>query len=230
MYLNVTNIHKFVTMERTHTVIEQAIIRKKAGELVFPGDFRGLGTDDAIRKAFSRLYKDQKISRLAQGIYYIPKIDPVLGELRPGADEVVQKLADREKIRIRPTGATALHRLGLTTQVPTRLVYMTDGHPRLFKLGKLSVKLKPTTAKKLSTKGKISSLLIPALEELGTDRIDPGMEEKIQALLAQEDPKILKHDLALAPAKINDYIVRLLKKTDHDRMVDAHQGATKSND
>ncbi len=46
-------------------------------------------------------------------------------------------LAKKEKIRVKPAGAYALHQLGLTTQVPTKLVYITDGHPRLFKLGKL---------------------------------------------------------------------------------------------
>jgi len=199
-------------MEGTHTIIEQSIMRKKAGDLLFPADFRGTGTENAIRKALSRLNHSGKIKRLAHGIYYLPKTDPLLGELRPGADEVVQQLAKKEKIKIRPTGATALHRLGLTTQVPTRMVFMTDGNPRSFRLGKLSVKFKATTTKKLSTKGPISSLLIPALEELGIEHIDSVMEEKIQTLLAKEDPKVLKHDLALAPAKINDYIVRLLKK------------------
>jgi hypothetical protein len=209
-------------MEKTHTYIENIINKKKEGELIFPTDFRGRGTEDAIKKALSRLSQKGMLKRLAHGIYYIPKTDPVLGELRPGADDVVKMLAKKEKIRVRPAGAYALHRLGLTTQVPTKLVYITDGHPRQFKLGKMQIKFKATTPKKLSTVGKISSLVIQALEEIGTENVDATTETKIQELLKKEDPKKLKHDLALAPAKVNDYIVKLLKKQDNDRMAEAN--------
>lgn len=61
-------------------------------------------------------------------------------------------------------------------------------------------------------KGKISSLVIQALEELNTAEIDSITKEKIKQLLAKEKPNILKHDLSLAPAWINDFIVKLLKK------------------
>jgi hypothetical protein len=213
----------FVGMVKAHTYIESKLLRRKAGELIFPTDFRGKGTEDAIKKALSRLVQKGVLKRLSHGIYYIPKIDPVLGELRPGADEVVKMLAKKEKIRVRPAGAYALHRLGLTTQVPTKLVYITDGHPRLFKLGKLQIKFKATTPKKLSTIGKISSLLIQALEEIGAENVNASMESKIQELLKNEDPKKLKHDLALAPAKINDYIVKLLKKQENDELVEFNE-------
>lgn len=199
-------------MEKTHTHIEQAISRKKRGELIFLNDFRGTGSDDAIKKTLSRLTIKGKIKRLAQGIYYVPKTDPVLGELRPGADAVVKMLAEKEKIRIRPSGAYAMHKLGLTTQVPTKLVYITDGAARHFKLGKLDIRFKPTTPKKLSTQGKISSLVIQALEEIGTEKIDSETESKIADLIKKEDPRKLQHDLTLAPAKVYDYIIKLIKK------------------
>jgi hypothetical protein len=208
-------------MEKTHTNIEDALARKNQGDLIFPTDFRGEGTEDAIRKALSRLTQAGQIKRLAHGIYYKPKIDPVLGELRPGADEVVKMLAQKEKIKVRPAGAYAVHRLGLTTQVPTKLVYITNGHPKQFKLGKLEIKFKATSPKKLETIGEISSLLIQALEEIGTEYIDPETENKILKLLLKEELSKLKHDLSLAPAKVNDYIVKLLKKQANDRMVEA---------
>jgi len=208
-------------MEKTHTYIENIVLRKRGGELIFPTDFRGKGTEDAIKKALSRLTQRGMLKRLAHGIYYIPKTDPLLGELHPGADDVVKMLAKKEKIRVRPAGAYALNQLGLSTQVPTKLVYITDGHPRLFKLGKLQIKFKATTPKKLSTIGEISSLVIQALEELGTEHLSATTEFKLHELLKNEDPKKLKHDLALASAKVNDYIVKLLKKQDYDRLVEA---------
>ncbi len=207
-------------MEQTQTYIRNSLSRKKPGELIFPRDYRGRGTEAAIKKALSRLVGEGKLRRLSHGIYYLPKVDPVLGEVRPRADEVARMIAKKEKVRIRPTGAYALHRLGLTTQVPTKLVYITDGSPKKFRIGQLPVVFKATSHKKLSMKGKISSLVIQALEELSTPDIDAVTRQKISQLLAKENPKTLKHDLSLAPAWINDFIVNLLKKRDeNDRMV-----------
>jgi hypothetical protein len=214
----VTFICKFVTMEKTHTHIEDSLSRKGEGDLIFSTDYRGIGTEDAIRKALSRLAHTGQVKRLTHGIYYKPKVDPVLGELRPGADEVVKMLAQKERIKVRPSGAHALNRLGLTTQVPTKLVYITNGNSKQFKLGKLQIKFKATSPKKLETIGEISSLLIQALEEIGTENIDAVTERKILELLVKEQPDKLRHDLSLAPAKVNDYIVRLLKKQENDRM------------
>ena len=222
MFHEVTFYCKFVTMEKVHTYIQSQIKKKKDGELIFPTDFRGVGTEDAIKKALSRLTQKGVLRRLAHGIYYIPKKDPVLGEVRPGADEVVAMFAKKEKIRVRPAGAYALNKLGLTTQVPTKLLYITDGSPRQFKLGRLQIKFKATTPKKLATIGEYSSLLFQALEEIGTENIKPGIEAKILELIKKESYKKLKHDLALAPAKVNDYIVKLLKNLENDKMAKAN--------
>ena len=82
----------------------------------------------------------------------------------------------------------------------------------------MQIKFKPTTPKKLSTIGEISSLLIQALEEIGTEKIDEVTEMKIFELLKKEDLKNLKHDLTLAPAKVHDYIIKLLKRDENDRV------------
>lgn len=207
-------------MEQTHTHIRASLSRRKPGELVFPREYRGHGTEAAIKKAMSRLVKEGKVRRLSHGIYYVPKVDPVFGEIRPNAEEVVKMIAKKDKVRIRPTGAYALHRLGLTTQVPTKLVYITDGTSKKFRIGKLPVMFKATSHRKLAMKGEISSLLIQAMEELGKNDINPSITQKISQLLDKENPKILKHDLSLAPAWINDFIVKLLRKGDkNDELV-----------
>lgn len=186
--------------------------------MVFPTDYRGQGTETAIKKASSLLTTEGKFRRLAHGIYYKPKVDPVLGELRTKAEEVANLIAEKEKVRIRPTGAHALHRLGLTTQIPTKLVYLTDGSRKQIQIGKMTVELKPTTHKKLAMEGEISSLVLLALEELDLQHTGPSLDHKIRYLLDKEESKTLKHDLALAPALINDYVVKLFKpKQQNDR-------------
>jgi len=205
-----------------HTDIETLISRQKPGHLLFPTDFRGQGTEDAIRKALSRLTAKGKLNRLAHGIYYKPKFDPVFGNIYPSGEQVAEMIAKKERVRIRPAGAYALNKLGLSTQVPTRLVYITDGVSRNLKVGKTTIRFKSTTSKKLSTKGKISSLLIQALEEFDLKKIDAKTEEKIYELVKKEDARSLQHDLGLAPARIHDYILNLLKRKTHDKLVEVN--------
>lgn len=145
----------------------------------------------------------------AHGIYLIPRTDPLLGKLHPSLESIAQAIAEREHVRIRPAGAYALNKLGLSTQVPMKLVYITDGAPRQIRIGKGGIKFKATTPKRLSLKGKISSLVIQALDELGLKAIDDEMKRKIQLLLEKENTKDLKADIKLAPAWINDFIYSL---------------------
>lgn len=207
-------------MNKTHTSINNYLSKVKRGSILFPTDFRGMGTEGAIKMALSRLVKEGKLKRVAHGIYYVPKTDPLLGELHPGAENIAEAIAQKEKILIKPSGASALNKLGLSTQVPMRLVYITNGSPRKIKIGRTTVVFKATTSKKLAMEGPISGLVIQALEELDLTNVHPETAKKIKNLLTKENANKLKHDLALAPARLHDYIMKLLKEKDNDRMVE----------
>lgn len=140
----------------------------------------------------------------------------------PSAEAVANQLAEREKVRIRPTGVYALNKPGLSTQVPTKLIYITDGHPRKFRIGKASVQFKATTPKKMALSGKISSLLMLALDELDLRHIDEKTTEKIRLLLQKEDKDILIEDLRLASGKVYDYLIKIIQQSD-DRMVNTNR-------
>lgn len=198
-------------MNSIHQEIADQINAFQPGSILFPTDFRGIGTDDAVRQALSRLTKEGKLDRLAHGIYFLPKLHPTFGKLHPSMEAVAEAVAASEHMRIKPAGAYALNKLGLSTQVPARLVYITDGQARQIKIGKGGVRFKPVSPKKFGMKGPISSLLIQGLEEMNTSQLTPAMEDSIKALLHKETPENLNHDLKLAPARINDFIIKLLK-------------------
>ncbi|MEP7080912.1 MAG: DUF6088 family protein [Ginsengibacter sp.] len=198
-------------MHSIHKQIEHSIAKRKKGDLIFPTDFREKGTQAAVKMALSRISKKGNLKRLAHGIYYMPKIDPLFGPLFPAPEEVADAIAKKEKVRIQPSGAYALHRLGLTSQVPTRLVYITDGENRQIKIGKTTIRFKATTPKKMALEGEISSLVILALDELNPENIDNETEKKIKEILKNEDHRRLKKNLSLTSARIHDYIIKILK-------------------
>ena len=47
--------------------------------------------------------------------------------LQPSTDEIANAIAGRDATRLQPSGAYAANLLGLSTQVPTKVVYFTDG-------------------------------------------------------------------------------------------------------
>jgi len=89
---------------------------------------------------------------------------------------------------------------------------LTDGSPRVIKVGKRTIKFKKTTPKNLLAKGKISRLVIQALKEIGNGKVTEEEEQKIVALLRKGDEKDLKHDIALAPV----WIQKIMKKALND--------------
>ena len=188
--------------------IEKSIKSKQKGVLIIPDDYMGYGSSDAVRKALDRLENKQIIVRVAQGIYVRPKISKLIGPLVPTAEEVAEAIAKRDRIRTIPTGSYALNALGLSTQVPMNIVWLTDGSPREIKVGKRKIKFKKTTPKNLLAKGKISRLVIQALKEIGNGKVTTEEEIKIIGLLKKEDTKDLLHDTALAPV----WIQKIMRK------------------
>lgn len=179
--------------------IIEKIKKAKGGSLFFVDDFLRFGNSKAISKALERLVKKGNISRVARGIYSRLEKDPLLGPVKPSTEAVAKAIAKRDKARIIPTGTLALNALGLSTQLPMNIVYLTDGAARKITLGKRKIIFKKTAPKNLSAIGKISSLVIHALKEIGKDKVKEEEVEIILEQLKKEDPYRLEHDIRLAP-------------------------------
>ncbi len=195
--------------------IDDKIIEKvkkaRRGSLYFAEDFLSLGSAKAIGKALERLVLKGEISRVARGIYARLAIDPVIGPIYPDTEAIAEAIRKRDKARIMPTGVLALNALGLSTQVPMNVVYLTDGSARKIILGKRKIQFKKSAPKNLAAIGKISGLVIQALKEIGKNNVS---EKQIQIILQQlknEEPYRLTHDMRLAPEWIRVIMRRSLK-------------------
>jgi len=186
--------------------INKAISNHKRGKIFFPSNFTKFGSSTAIRQALNRLEEEGFLKRLAHGIYLYPKTHPILGQLTPTTEEIAIAIAKRDKARIIPTGNQALNKLGLSTQVPMNIVYLTDGSSRTIKIKNGSIKFKTTSPKIFSAKSDKIILLIQALKQLGKENITPKEKEKIREVLNKVDYDVIEHDIKLAPVWINQII------------------------
>ncbi len=195
-------------MQSIDNRVVSKIYGKKRGWVFTPSSFFNLGTKDAVWKALERLTFKGTICRLARGLYYYPKKHPVLGELPASCDLIGKALADRDSIRIQPSGAYAANLLGLTEQVPAKIIFLTDGKGRTINIGNRQIVLIRTAPKNVVAAGRISGLVIQALRYMGKDHVDARMIKKLQNKLSMRDKKQLMKDVQYAP----DWIGRIFRK------------------
>jgi hypothetical protein len=170
------------------------------GSAFTPNDFFDIGRRGAVDKALSRLTAKGTIRRLARGLYEYPREHPELGKLSPDIEKVAKALAGKDRIRLQPAGAYATNLLGLSEQVPAKVVFLTDGPSRTVKIGRQEIKLRRTTPRNMAAAGRLSGLLMQALRHLGKEHITLARMEHLKRTLPPKERSLLLKDLRLAPA------------------------------
>jgi len=199
------------TQSLTDSILSR-IYGKKRGWVFTQVHFRDLGNDLGIRKALQNLCDRGVIHRIARGLYFYPKMHPKLGVLSPTADQIALALAGRDDLRIQPSGAYAANLLGLSEQVPAKVVFLTDGTNRKIKVGNQEMILKRTTPKNMATAGRISGLVIQALRHLGENNVDDAVVDALARRLSPDDRRQLSKDIRHAPAWIGEIFRRLAER------------------
>jgi hypothetical protein len=186
--------------------IRSRVFGNGRGWVFTPKHFQDLGSDSAIDSALRRLKASDTIRQLARGLYDYPVRDPVLGTVAPSADAIARALAARDAIRLQPSGAYAANMLGLSQQVPSRVVFLTDGPARKVKIGKREIILQHTTPRNMATAGRKSGTFIQALRYLGQDQVDDQVLATLRRQIADDDRSAIRRDLRHAPAWIADLL------------------------
>ena len=164
---------------------------------------------DSIDKALSELAKAGTIRRIARGMYEYPRYSKLLEQyLSPDMDMVAHAYARKFNWHIQPSGDTALNLLGLSTQVPGRYLYLSNGPNRSYKVLGTSLEFKHTALKESGFKYRLSAVVVQALKALEKERVT---EKTLQVICKHIDskmcPKILKDTKATTT-----WIYELIKK------------------
>lgn len=195
-------------MQSIQTKIVSRIQGKGRGWSFSKKDFLGIGNDDAIRKALSRLEDQKKIRRVCRGIYDYPKYSKLLGQdLGPDFDSVACAIARKSGWTIRPSGVTALNFLGLSTQVPAQILYLSDGPTKVIEAGPWTIRFKNTALKEIKLKPK-TSLMVQAIKSLGRDQFDDARIAEFRKAFSEEDRRKILKDASM----ITDWVYELIRK------------------
>ncbi len=132
-----------------------------------------------------------------------------MGTIYPSIEEIAKKIAGRDKARIAPTGVLALYLLGLTTQVPLKSVYLTDGSQRDIKIGNRTIKFKRTVPKSFAIKDDLLQLIVLAFKEQGQEELSEEFLSKIKHSVKKIEKQVLDSELKYAPVWIQKEITKL---------------------
>ncbi len=197
------------------TLIAKRIAHGIQGTVFTPAMFATLGSRAAIDKALQRQVAKGKLRRLSRGLYDKPRQDPLLGTLWPSVDAVVKTIVGKDKVRVQPAGAYAANLLGLTEQVPAKIVMLTDGTTRTVRAGPMQIALKRTSPRNMAGANRLIGLLIQAFKNLGADHITPERLAHLRKTLPMAERAKLLADLDLAPA----WMRPMLRDLAHEKSV-----------
>ena len=192
--------------------ILRAIRRKGRGSVFINSDFYKLGTDTAVAWCLRKLKNAGIIRFLLRGVYDYPKFSKLLNEdLAPDMHRVAHALARKHRWNILPSGNTALQYWDLSTQIPLRLLYCSDGPNRSYKIGNRTLEFRHVSRKESNLLSAECEMFIQAVKELGArcmkkpyidkwaDILTPLLRKQLQAEL----PRLASRERELIRKIIN---------------------------
>lgn len=187
--------------------IEERIRNSQKGTIFLTSDFTDLASADAANKALLRLEEAGLIRRILFGIYEYPEYNEFLDEyIAPAPDKVANALARKFGWTIVPCGDTALNLLGLSTQVPSVWLYVSDGTYKEYTYDNTTIKFKRTTNKEISKLSPKTALVIQAIKALGKENITPEIIDKIRNVTTDDERSAMFIEAKYATSWIYDII------------------------
>lgn len=168
------------------------------GSLLSPKEFLHLGSRAAVDKTLSRLAQEGQLMRVSRGAYVAP-CQGRFGARPPSTESVVQAIEASGAETVVANGAAEANALGLTTQVPTREVFITSGPSRKLQLGNRCVELKHGNRWQLLLGKRPAGMAIRALYWLGPEAA-PAALKQLRTKLSEPEWEAVRSARAMLPS------------------------------
>lgn len=184
------------------------IERAEAGSVFVSTDFTDITDKKTVNMGLIRLADEGLIKKILFGVYYKPEFSELLGEtVAPSPNKVAHALARNFGWTIVPCGDTALNLLGLSTQVPSQWVYVSDGAYKEYTFNNTTIKFKRTTNKEISKVSYKTALTIQALKALGKENITEQVILRLKKILTDEE----KEKMLAESKSATSWVLELIK-------------------
>ena len=133
----------------------------------------------------------------------------------PDIHQVARSLARKFGWRIQPGGASALNLLDISTQVPGRFQYFSDGPSREYLVGKTELQFRHQALKD-AVRCDETATLLQALKELGRKRIDTETLQRMRDWLPPAKRKKILRDARGTSAWIYEAMTTICREEDDE--------------
>ena len=184
------------------------IEKAENGSVFVSTDFTDITDKKTVNMGLIRLADEGLIKKILFGVYYKPEFSKLLGEtVAPSPNKVAHALARNFGWTIVPCGDTALNLLGLSTQVPSQWVYVSDGAYKEYTFDNTTIKFKRTTNKEISKVSYKTALTIQALKALGKENITEQVILRLKKILTDEE----KEKMLAESKSATSWVLELIK-------------------
>ena len=173
-------------------------------------NFADIANRASIDLVLSRLAKRGTIRRIARGLYLYPKAGPHAGEAAPSVQSVASAIAKAGRMRLLPSGAHAANLLGLSEQVPMKVVFLTDGGSRRILVGRREIIFRRSTPRNMAAAGRLGGLVVQALRYLGPSAVNDSLMPRLRAVVPEAERREVLKDALSAPAWIRRVLMSAL--------------------
>ena len=188
--------------------IRNIIEKSENGSVFVSTDFTDITDKKTVNMALLRLADEGLVKKILFGVYYKPEFSELLGEtVAPSPNNVAHALARNFGWTIVPCGDTALNLLGLSTQVPSQWVYVSDGAYKEYTFDNTTIKFKRTTNKEISKVSYKTALTIQALKALGKENITEQVISRLKKILTDEE----KEKMLAESKSATSWVLELIK-------------------
>jgi hypothetical protein len=167
--------------------VRASIFRRKLGVPFACECLYNLGSRAAVRQALLRLTEDGLIQRVARGVYVRPRVSEYVGKVPPEPLLIAKAKTKIEGESIIVSGAEAARRLGLSTQMSVRDVFLSTGVGRKFKALGRPVVIRHVSARKVKPNAGKVTLASAALSYLGRDLVTSDVIQQIRNKLTASE-------------------------------------------
>lgn len=162
------------------------------GKVFIANDFFDIAEYETVRSTLNRMVEAGEIRRILNGIYDQPRFIEFIGEVEaPNMNETASAIARKYNWTIAPSGNTALNLLGLSTQVPAKWTYISDGRYATYQIGNTVIEFKRRNNSEISKMTRLSAMVIQAIKEIGKDKTTQQQIAILSEKLSKDEKKLL---------------------------------------
>ncbi|AJM71510.1 DUF6088 family protein [Mycoplasma yeatsii] len=193
--------------------IQSRINDLKNGKVFTSNDFIDIASSGTVRRILNKLVKEQKIRRIINGFYYSPRYSELIKEYEQvRIEELAKAIARKHNWDIAPFGLACLNILGLSTQVPVKVIYVSSGKSKIYKVGKMSLEFRKVSSREISNMSLKTRIVIQAIKELGKGKIEKYHIDRIRWELTKTEKQNLLVEARHTTKWIYEHIKEICKE------------------